>query len=225
VYNPGFEVATLRVPMTGLGLEANEELSVYEVYPAPGAVPTMIASGPELDVSLRPFELRCLELHWGAALAADIPVQERSPAQASSRLDLSLSEVIQEHSPSPRERTHVLRGSAVLPTLRRGDHLALVARLHRAGDWWYHPEPQTLVQLTARLNGLDVYCEVTPKSRSYNGPGAPWVVYDVAAGPAWTGQQLHVDLRAQLPRDISVTLEAHLYDAWWMRYPKRFAAR
>jgi hypothetical protein len=96
--------------------------------------------------------------------------------------------------------------------------------LHRDGEWWYHPEPQTLLQLSAQLNGLDAYYEAVPRSRSYNGPGAPWVAYDIAAGPAWTGQELQIALHAQLPPGIALRLDAYRYERWWSRQTKRFKA-
>lgn len=129
-----------------------------------------------------------------------------------------------EESATPDGRAQRWAGSVVLPAIGRTDHLALLVRLHCDGEWWYHPEPQTLLQLSAHLNGLDVHCEAVPRSRSYNGPGAPWVAHDIVAGSAWTGQALQIALRAQLPPGIAFHLDAYRYEPWWLRQAKRFKA-
>lgn len=228
LYNPGYAAATITIDLGSLGMRTDQALSAYEIYPFPGMVREPIVSGEDgtvLVFPLKPFELRCLQVEHARASSASCAPQERPPTPAGNRLELTLVEAPPVSSDSARERTQRFTGSIVLPEIRRNDHVTLVVRLHRHGDWWYHPEPQSLLHLTCQLSGRDVYCTVAPRSRSYNGPGSPWVVYDCAVGPSWSGQELRIDLRAQLPNEIALGVEAYQYDAWWLHHKKRFLPR
>jgi len=225
LYNPSFEDASLRVPVSDLGLDGADHHLVYELYPFPGFVPDAVTTGTVLDIALKPFEVRCLEVLRSPTTPLDLPVQQRPATHATSRLDLSLHEVIQEGVPSLEERSLTTTGSIHLPSIHRGDYITLVARFHRKGDWWYHPEPHSLVRFRGRMRGREVYYEVVPSTRAYNGPGSPWVVYNIPVGVAWTNQELYLDLCATLPHEVSLTIETYLLDEWWVRNEKRFAAR
>ncbi|MDB5076523.1 MAG: Alpha-L-rhamnosidase domain protein [Chloroflexi bacterium] len=226
VYNPSYEAAAAHVDLAALGLRTGQMMDFYEIYPYPGAVTDMAPAGSATTVAvpLMPFELRCLEVRQGQAPTTP-NVQERPLIREGGRIDLALAAIPLEQIASSGMRSLCLTGDVHLPTIQRHDHIALVARLHRNGDWWYHPEPQSLLQLNVQLGGLDVYCEIVPGSRSYNGPGSPWVTYDIVAGPDWTGKELRIELKAQLPEGIFLQVEAHLYEAWWLRRKKRFLAQ
>ncbi len=226
LYNPAYEAAEVRVDLAALGLGAGPAPTMYEIYPCPGAVPDMAFAGATATITapLMPFELRCLHVRFGPAPATVPPVQRRPSIRPSGHLDLTLVETPQERPAASGRRTTCLAGSVILPTILRHDHITLVVRLHRDGDWWYHPEPQSLLRLSIQLNGLDVHVEAVPNSRSYNGPGSPWVTYDFAAGADWTGKALQVALDASLPDGVSLEVETHLYEAWWLMYKKRFLA-
>jgi hypothetical protein len=226
LHNPTFAPAMVHIDPAASGIRADEPHSVVELYPFPGAVASRSLSSVEgtLAIPLLPFELRCLDVRQGNMPAGTPSLQQRPPERASRRLELPLVATAPSIGSSASRRALHLSGSVILPDIQRGDHIALVVRLQRAGQWWYHPEPQSLVQIDAHINGLDVFCEVAPRSRSYNGPGCPWVAYDLPVGPASTGQILAIEIRGQLPVVVDLRVEVHLYDAWWLRHAKRFAA-
>jgi hypothetical protein len=191
---------------------------VYELYPFPGLVD---GAGSDLEIELKPFELRCLQLVVAGRLPAGTATQDRPTTRATRSIDLSgLSREV--HDEADGACIHVARGAIVLPRVERHDHLVLVARFHRDGTWWYHPDPRTLIELSARLKGTDVYYEIVPTVRARTGLGSPWILFAIPAGPTWTGEQLDLSIRARLPAGVSPVLESHLYDPWSRRLERRF---
>jgi hypothetical protein len=235
LFNPRFEASVLSLELAAVGIDAHSLPLLYELYPFPGAVAdgiTLVDS--TLRISLKPFEVRCLELLRDPSSLGSVPQQRRPADRPSCMLDLVATPGLINGTGSAREDGYQYRATALLPAIVRGQALAVIVRLHRNGEWWYHPEPQSLIHFTGQLVGtdrglvvqsLDIFSEAIPRSRSYNGPGSPWVVYDMAPGAAWSGNSLSVALTGQLPSDVAVTVEARLYDAWWRDVDKRFAAR
>jgi hypothetical protein len=225
LFNPQFEATVLRVDLAAAGIDAGGMTALYELYPFPGLVAdgaTVVDS--TLSAPLKPFEVRCLELLRDPSSLSAVLRQNRPTDRPGRSLDLVAAPGMNKAG-SSGEQDQIYRGTTILPAIVRGQRLAIIVRLHRGGDWWYHPEPQSVVRFTGKLDGLDVFAEAIPRSRSYNGPGSPWVVYDIAAGPAWLGKILSIDLIGQLPSDVALTVEAHSYDAWWRQVEKRFAPR
>ena len=226
LYNPQFEAATASVDLATLGIRASGPAALYEIYPFPGTVAdeaTLVES--MLNTSLKPFEVRCLEvLRDGSSLGA-VPPQVRPADRSGSLVELVAAPAMHNDGRSSATMHQLYSGTAILPAIARGQRLAIIVRLHRDGEWWYHPDVQSLIRFTGKLDGLDVCAEAIPRSRSYNGPGSPWVVYDIPAGASWVGKTLSIDLGGQLPSDVALTVEARIYDAWWRQADKRFATR
>jgi hypothetical protein len=201
LHNPSFDCRTASIELpTG---------AVQECYPYPGLVEASHAGGL-LRVDLNPWEVRCLEIRPPdtSGLAER---QIRPRAKETVHLDVS----------SLRAEAHA---AIRLPPIGRHDLVVLGARLHREGVWHYHPEPQELLQLDVRLGAGEVWYETVPTVRSRNGPGCPWVVYKIPAGPAWSGRTLEVQLRAELPVDLALEPFGLVYTAWWRERPRSFAA-
>jgi hypothetical protein len=95
-------------------------------------------------------------------------------------------------------------------------------RLRAAGEWHYDAEPQALVSSELTLDGLAVASTLLPRTRDRNGPGSPWVLRAVPAGPSWSGRTLVVELRDESPPDVEVVTEAWLVERWWRRHRRRF---
>ena len=215
LFNPTFFECQVELDLPG-------EFVPVEVYPCPG-IAADLARSPAVSIELRPFEVRCLELLPPAALAADIPTNDRPVARPTRAVDVS-SLHAEIESGTDGAAVHLVRGSVRLPQVERNNEVALVVRLHRDGIWWYHPEPQALLELRASLKGIDVYSEVVPTVRARNGPGAPWVLYKLPSGSAWSGEELTIRLRAELPVGVSLLLEAQVWEPWWLRHERRFEA-
>jgi hypothetical protein len=98
----------------------------------------------------------------------------------------------------------------------------IVHRLRIDGEWHYHAEPQSLVGSEVTLDGLAVASSLLPRTRDRNGPGSPWVLRTVPAGPAWSGRTLRLDIRDDSPPDVEVVTEAWLVERWWRRYRRTF---
>ena len=113
-------------------------------------------------------------------------------------------------------------GRVPLPRVRRGDVLYVMHRLERDGEWAYQPEPQALLGFEATLDGLAVHMTTIPNTRDRNGPGSPWVLRRIPAGPAWSGRDLEVTLHSTAPRGVRVHTRALLVDAWWLRHRRSF---
>jgi hypothetical protein len=197
-------------------LEIPDGLAAVEVYPFPGLAPAGA-------VDLKPFEVRVLELVPAAALPPGLAEQDRSPTRPTRAIDVgSLRTEIEVGGDGVA--VHVIHGPLRLPQVERDDQVALVVRLHRDDVWWYHPEPHALLDVNAALKGVEVYSEVVPKVRARNGPGGPWVLYKIPAGPAWTGEELAFRLRARLPAGVSLLVEAQVWEPWWLRHERHFRA-
>jgi hypothetical protein len=215
LYNPTFFECAVEIDLPA-------EVVPVEVYPCPG-IAAGLANGAAVSVELRPFEVRCLELVPPATLAADASTHDRPTPRPTRAIDMSPLHVEIETA-TRGSAVHLIQGSVQLPQVERDDQVALVVRLHRDGIWWYHPEPHVLLQLRASLKGIAAHSEVVPTVRARNGPGAPWVLYKLPAGPAWSGDQLAIDLRAELPEGVSLLLEAQVWEPWWLRHERRFEA-
>lgn len=114
-------------------------------------------------------------------------------------------------------------GSLVLPTIGRDDEVHLSARLRKDGEWAYVPEPGAIVRIGATLDGLAVRTDRLPRTRDRNGPGSPWVLLRIPAGPSWSGRSLDVTVEAEGPAGMEVVLDAVILEAWWKR-SREFAA-
>jgi hypothetical protein len=215
LFNPTFFERSVVLDLPG-------GLVFVEVYPFPGAAPSL-SSGAAATIDLKPFEVRCLELVAADALEPELAAHDRPFTRPTRAIDVSSlrTEVDRE---AGGVATHVVRGPLRLPRVERNDQVALVVRFHRDGVWWYHPEPHALLELSAVLRGVEVYSDVIPKVRARNGPGGPWVLYKLPAGPAWTEEELTLRLRAQLPAGVSLLLEAHVWEPWWLQHERRFEA-
>jgi hypothetical protein len=166
-----------------------------ELYPYPGAE----------EAPLAPWEVRVVE-YVPEDDPDTRPPAERPEARESISLDISPA-----------------AGNLLLPELFRHDVIAIAARLRRNGAWWYHPEPQSLVRLSAWLCGAPASFETVPRTRSRNGPGCPWVVFKLPAGAWWSGRELRVELQSSLPNDVELLLEGWVYKAWWNQAARSFA--
>ncbi len=95
-----------------------------------------------------------------------------------------------------------------LPPVDDGDVLAVVVRLERHGVWFYQPDLSDLLDVSLRVAGREdepfapAVLERTPPVRSRNGPGAPWMVWHVAAGTGWSGRPVEIDVAGRLPIDV-----------------------
>lgn len=92
-----------------------------------------------------------------------------------------------------------------LPSVDDGDVLAVVVRLERDGVWFYHPDLSDLFDVSVRVAGradepfAPAVLERTPAVRSRNGPGAPWMIWHVAAGDGWSNRPVEVGAAGRLP--------------------------
>jgi hypothetical protein len=202
--NPTFETRRVTVDPCALGLP--RKVHVYEAYPFPGLV-----EGEGTQLELKPFELRCLQLL--TRVPAGAAVQDRPPTRASRRLELAGLE----------REAQVARGAVVLPQIERHDDVVVAVRFERNGVWWYHPDPRTLIDLSARLKGTEVYSETVPTVRARTGLGSPWILFAIPAGPTWSGERLELRIRTELPAGVSPVLEGHVYEPWSRRVDRRFA--
>ncbi|HWE61450.1 MAG TPA: hypothetical protein VHB98_07050, partial [Chloroflexota bacterium] len=226
LFNPQFEATTVSVDLAPLGISTRGTTALYELYPFPGLVADRaIVVASTLSAPLKPFEVRCLELIHDPSSLGAVPPQNRPPDRPGRALDLVATPGTNDDVGSAAEQSPLYRGTTTLPAITRGQRLAVIVRLHRQGEWWYHPEPHSLIRFTGTLDGLDVVAQAIPRWRSYNGPGAPWVVYDMPAGPSWEGKRLSIELSGQLPGGVALSVETRTYDAWWRQVDKRFAPR
>jgi hypothetical protein len=217
VHNPTFANATIGIDLGPLSLDPKEEWSLWESYPVPGIVGERLDPSAPVVLDLRPWEVRSLEVVQSRVVEGR-GQGARQIAPASRLIDVS---GLAREREEPGDEI-VVRGAIELPELHRHDSLFVLVRLHRDGVWWYHPEPQQLIDLNARLNGPAVEYSTYPRTRARNGPGTPWVTYEIAAGAAWTGQMLDVVVRANVPPDVDIVVEAIACNAWWQAQPAVF---
>ncbi len=182
VHNPSFSSSTIRVDLAPAGLDHSLRLAVRELYPVPGLVAESLDPGQPLELELRPWEVRMVEVvEAGTTAGLDRPTRWGGPQTRT--LDLSAL----ARAPLAGDGARTLRGAVTLPELHRHDSLFVLVRLHRDGVWWYHPAPHTLVTFSARLNGPAVDFTTSPTSRARNGPGTPWVTFEIPAGTRLVG--------------------------------------
>ena len=214
LFNPSFEQRDVEVDLSPLGLDHNG-CSNVELYPFPGLT-TASSTSAGATIELNPFEVRCLEL-VPSSTAVQVAPQVRPAIRPGQVLEVHLTDP-ESVGDSFRQEGHV-----ELPDVHRHDEIALIASLSQHGVPFYHPDPRSLVSLDARLHGIRVHAEVAPAVRAWTGLGSPWVRWLIPAGPAWSGQGLHLHLRASLPADVEVAFHAVLFEPWWKLYDRRFA--
>ncbi|MFN8619256.1 MAG: hypothetical protein U0869_00740 [Chloroflexota bacterium] len=183
--------------------------------PPPDAMPDALREryphpGPGAGEPLAPYEVRILS----AATPADPGEATRRTAVRPTRdvrLDGLPTEVILDAGAIR------VTGRLGLPAIALGDEIHLWARLQRDGQWAYEPEPHAIVRIGLTLDALAVRADVLPRDRDRNGPGSPWTLLRIPAGPSWSGRDL--DLVADLhgPPGLRVTFGADVVDAWWKR--------
>lgn len=183
---------------------------ICECYPHPGLV--SLHSGGMLEFDLHPWELRVLEVVPESSIAPPDP-QRRPAVPATRPLDLS-----QLDRRGPR-----IAGAVRLPEIVRHDLVVLGLRLHREGVWHYHPEPQSLFAPAFRLGAGSVLFKTIPDVRSWNGQGCPWVLYELPAGPSWSGKELETSWTAGLPAGVEAEPFGLVHNAWRRAHPPRFA--
>jgi hypothetical protein len=177
-----------------------------EVYPFPGLLDT---SGETLSLDLAPWETRVV---WVGP--ADHPAVRGARASVRPAIRPGRRLAL-DHDPEGRS---IIR----LPEVGREDAVMIGHRLRFAGEWHYHAEPQALVGSEVTLDGLAVASTLLPRTRDRNGPGSPWVLRTVPAGPSWSGRTLRVDVRDETPADVEVVTEAWLVERWWRRHRRAF---
>jgi hypothetical protein len=183
---------------------------ISECYPYPGLV--SLHSGGRLEFDLHPWEVRVLEVLPESSIAR--PDSQRRAAVPASR-PLDLSQVAQVGSR--------ISGSVTLPEIVRHDLVVVGMRLHRDGVWSYHPEPQSLFSPAFRLGAGSVLFKTIPRVRSWNGQGCPWVLYELPAGPAWSGASLEMSWTTQLPAGVEAEPFGVVYSDWRRACPPSFA--
>lgn len=212
LFNPSFETREASVDLSSLSLPDGDYV-VAELYPFPGLTSLELFS--EGVVPLEPFEVRCLEVA-PSAIRMGRAHQERPQIHSGRTLEVSPT--------GDSDGADVLRARVELPEVRRNERLALIASFQDRGVPWYHPDPRSLVSLSAKLHGIEVYSETVPAVRAWTGLGSPWLLWSIPAGPAWSGEEIRVQLRDGSPDNVDVTLKAVLFEPWWKLHDRRFAA-
>jgi hypothetical protein len=211
VVNPGFRAAVAAIDVYDtLGLERGGELVARRLYPDRGTMANALRGGEngkvELVLALRPFDVVALEL------VRDLE-GEAWPDVPSPRVVESVRlEVPPAGEPAPGSS---YSGSIRLPSLDGTPHVALAVRLRRGRAYWYHRSIHTLVRLRVTSNGDTLLFRTVPDRLLNNGPGSPWILFDIPVEPEWAGRDLRVDLSWQLPPGVDGEVEAWLYDHWW----------
>jgi hypothetical protein len=216
VHNPTFQATTVGVDLGPLGLNRGGAFALREAYPVPGVLEDEIDPLRALELELRPWEVRSVEILDRHAVEGQARSERRNGPDSRT---LDISSLVRE---TAHDGQLIMRGAVRLPDLHRHDSLFVLVRLHRDGVWWYHPAPQELLEFRARLNGPAVEHSTSPTTRSRNGPGCPWVSYTIPAGEAWSGEELEISMRAQLPEGVDIVVDAVACSAWWQAQPARF---
>jgi hypothetical protein len=214
--NPDWHHAEMALP-TGLPGWPEGTPTLVELYPFPGRVEA--AGEGALELTLAPFEVRVVEVVSEERVGVDVPAQRRPAIGPTVELDVAGAGGLRR---ADEEETVSWSGRVRLPRVRRGDVLYVMHRLERDGEWAYQPEPQALLGFEATLDGLAVHMTTIPNTRDRNGPGSPWVLRRIPAGPAWSGRDLEVTLHSTAPRGVRVHTRALLVDAWWLRHRRSF---
>lgn len=189
-------------------LDAGSAGDGTERYPQPGRPVDL------RRIELRPYELRIVTLGAGGGLDGDdrvrptrrlagLPERLLVPAAAGTRVRWA--------------------GRIELPAIGRDDEIHLTARLRQDGEWAYVPEPGAIVRIDATLDGLALRSDRLPRTRDRNGPGSPWVLLRIPAGPAWSGRGLDVTIEIDGSAGSEVHIEGIVVEAWWKR-PRRWGA-
>lgn len=205
-----------------------------------------LESGQVLEAWLRPFEVAMWEIfpEGGTAIRAEglgrrvFPIEK--PDAQSHRLELESEPVgagmeVYFAEPDPHFRSamnrptleefeklgyekRIIARRAMLPDLNGCPHvLALVLELRRDGKWWRYRQPADLIQTAARVGDQVVHLEAVPSFRQTgNNQWAPWLVFKIRTGPAWSGKDLHVAFTAYLPPDVECQDEGWMVPEWWM---------
>lgn len=181
-----------------------------ELYPVPGR--RSVSGG----VELRPYETRVLGSLAAAASVSHAAVAARPTRQLVGLPDRPVSLGVSGGTAS-------WSGSLVLPVIGRDDEIHVSARLRQGGECAYVPEPGAIVRIEATLGGLAVRSDRLPRTRDRNGPGSPWVLLRIPAGPSWSGRSLDLAIEMEGPAGMEVVLDAVVVDAWWKR-PRSFRA-
>ncbi|HET6507991.1 MAG TPA: hypothetical protein VFG42_14465 [Baekduia sp.] len=199
LFNPTFAHAPVPED-TALG-----EGRAIELHPVPGA---------DGAADLAPFETRVVELdREGSGGTARAPLGRPTRTLDVAALGAALT---------AGERAASM--TITLPEVARGDHVVLVVRLKRDGQWLYHPDPRELFDVRLRMLGIETPLDAVPRTRSRNGPGSPWVRYATPGGVTWSGQELAIDVAAHAEADVEIITEALVFDPWWETVQRRFEA-
>ncbi len=210
LFNPTWFEASIALPAAIVG-----HGEAVELYPRAGRRPAGVTADTKgVLVSLRPFELRMVAFVPSSRMSGDLPVSRREDIRPTR--SIALDEPLHERPGEPSLRR------VTLPRMGLGDVIFVAGRFRQRGAWWYHPEPQTLLDIRAHLNGLAVHGDVIPRTRHRNGPGSAWVLYRIPAGPSWTGRTLELEVRADAPDDVDVSLSVVVVDAWWQYRDRTF---
>ena len=204
-----------------------------------------LQSGQTLETWLRPFEVALWEVVPEGGAAAMVGLGQRelpreNPDIQSHRLELETEPVgagmeVYFAEPNPHFRAAMNRPSldefkklgyqkriiarrAKMPDLQGRPHvLALVLRLRKDGKWWRHRQPADLIQTSARVGDQVVQLEAVPSFRQTgNNQWAPWLVFRIRTGPAWSGQDFHVAFNACLPPEVDCQDEGWVVPEWWV---------
>jgi hypothetical protein len=216
--NPGWAHATLTV-RRGIAWWPAGAADVFEVYPFPGRVP--LARGPAPSTfELAPWEVRVVLLRQTAyGTSPQWRVSRRPEIGRSTQLAVT---GIERLSRTTADEPLRASGRIALPAVGREDALFVWHRLEHDGEWAYDPEPQALVRFEATLDGLAVHTETLPRVRDRNGPGSPWVLHTIPAGPSWSHRQVEIGIESVAQPGIVVHTEAVLANRWWKRHERRF---
>ncbi len=205
VLAPSWEGGSVRLPASLPGWPTGGTAAL-ELYPFPGRIRT---DGPDVTLDLAPWETRVVWVGPTAHPVVQGTPDTRRPAIRASR-------------PLAMEGDAATGGRIRLPEVGREDAVVIGHRLRAGGEWHYDAEPQALVGSEITLDGLAVSSTTLPRTRDRNGPGSPWVLRTVPAGPSWSGRTLQVDLRDTTSADVEVVTDAWLVERWWRRHRRTF---
>src|SRR5262249_30128601 len=181
-----------------------------------------------LQLPSRPFEAVVWEVGVGLAPAG---WPRWSPPEVVDSLPVdvpvwqsALEEVSPELTPPARPDARgfaprAARGELPLPSDLGPRTLALVVRLSRGGEHWYHQAVNGLIRLRAAVGGRQLPHETVPRHACFNGPGSPWLVFKIPLDPGQAGQTVQVELVGLLPEDVAWRTEGWLYHDWWTARP------
>jgi hypothetical protein len=225
IHNPSFETATADLKLdesTGLQ-SADSPLSVRLLYPEKAAVSGTYSKGDTLQVPLRAFEVMILEIAPGLDTRGWAVRKDRDPVE-SIRVSVDWESPSRPAvSPPSTERTSTggyelqhRTGRLDLPAEGEQNALAVVLRLSKSGEHWYHKEICNLGNLSAKIEGQELPYRKAPQHYTRNGPGSPWLLFDLPVSVAARGKALDLELAVLLPKDVEWQVESWLYARWWV---------